>query len=113
MGESRPSTSGRHEVATGPAAPIGQLVQNWRDAHERALAYVAALGVPEGNGLALDAVQEASARPWTPWSDVVAATLDVLRGRLAGSGAQAFLRWRLARALGTGAAVGGIADTTG
>src|SRR4029450_11121750 len=97
MGESRPSTSGRHEVATGPAAPIGQLVQDWRDPHERALAYVAALRVPEGNGLALDAVQEASARPWTPWSDVVAATLDVLRGRLGGRGEQGLLRWRVRR----------------
>jgi hypothetical protein len=109
MSDSRPSTSGRDEVATGSAVPVGQLVQNWRDAHERALAYAAALGVPEGERLALDAVQEASARAWTPWSNVVAATLDVLRRRLAGSGPQAFLRWRLARTLGASADVDGIA----
>jgi membrane glycosyltransferase len=109
MSDSRPSTSGRDEVATGSAVPVGQLVQNWRDADERALAYAAALGVPEGERLALDAVQEASARAWTPWSNVVAATLDVLRRRLAGSGPQAFLRWRLARTLGASADVDGIA----
>src|SRR5262245_58740817 len=109
MGDTRPSTSGRHEVATGRAAPIGQLVQNWRDAHERALAYLAALGVPERDRLTLDAVQEAAARSWTPWSNVVAATLDVLRTRLAGIGPQAFLHWRLARVLGTGADGNGIA----
>src|SRR5262245_26546416 len=102
MGDSQPSTSERHEVATGRASPIGQLVQNWRDAHERALAYLAALGVPEGNGLTLDAVQEAAARSLVPRSNVIAATLDVLRAHLAGPGPQAFLRWRLARVLGTG-----------
>src|SRR5262245_38263860 len=109
MGESRASTSGRHEVATGSAVPVGQLVHNWRDAHERALAYAAALGVPEAEWLTLDAVQEASARARAPWSNVVAATLDALRGRLAGTGPQAFLRWRLARTLGASAEVDGIA----
>jgi membrane glycosyltransferase len=113
MRDSQPSMAGRHEVATGGAAPIGRLVQNWKDAHERALAYLAALGVPgaDRNRLALDAVQEASARPRTPWSNAVAATLDGLRTRLAGGEREGFLRWRLARALGTGEDGAAVAAT--
>ncbi len=112
MGDPQPSAAPRPDVATGGAASVGRLVQNWKDAHERALAYLTALGVPEAerSGLALRVVEEASARPWTPSSNVVAATLGVLRGRLAG-GAPAFLAWRLGRALGAGADATGVAAT--
>src|SRR5262245_25593898 len=111
MGDFPASTSEHHDVATGQAAPIGQLVQNWRDAHERALAYAAALGVPEGQGLAIDAVRAASAQSLTPGTNVIAATLEVLREKLAGDPVHAFLRWRLARALGIGADGRGIATS--
>ncbi len=110
MWDARSSAAGQHEVATGEAVPAGRLVQNWRDAHERALAYLHALGLPDvaRNEMALVALREASAQPWMPPSNAVAATLDVVRARLAGDdgGPQAFVRWRLVRALGAGAAAG-------
>jgi membrane glycosyltransferase len=98
MGEVRSSAAGRDDLA-----PADRLVQNWRDAHERAVAYLRALGLPavERSAIALVAVHEASERLWTPLRGAVAGTLDGVRARLAGDGgAQAFLRWRLARALG-------------
>ena len=110
MGEYRASAAGEHELATGETAAGGRLVQDWKDAHERALAYLAALGLPDEERIeiSLVAVQEASARPWTPPSNAVAATLEEVRRRLAGDdgGRQAFVRWRLVRAFGTGAEAG-------
>jgi membrane glycosyltransferase len=110
MGEYRASPAGEHELATGETAAGGRLVQNWRDAHERALAYLDALGLPDEERIeiSLVAVQEASARPWTPRSNAVAATLEEVRRRLAGDdgGRQAFVRWRLVREFGTGADAG-------
>src|SRR5262249_12342450 len=108
MGD-RATAAGEHKLATGKAAAGGRLVQNWRDAHERALAYLDALSVPdvERTGLSLVAVPEASAGRWTPRGNPVAATLDEVRRRLTGDGGrQAFLRWRLVRELGAGAKAG-------
>ena len=109
MGDLRARVAGEHELVAGEPAAGGRLVQNWRDARERALAYLDTLGLPdmERTEISLAAVQEASARSWTPRSNAVAATLDEVRRRLAGDGGrQPFVRWRLARALGTGAEAG-------
>ncbi|HKA28353.1 MAG TPA: glucans biosynthesis glucosyltransferase MdoH [Candidatus Binatia bacterium] len=104
------TAAGEHELTTGTTAAGGRLVQNWRDAHERALAYLDSLAVPdaERSEISLVAVQEASARRWTPRSNPVAATLDEVRRRLTGGdgGRQAFSRWRLVRELGAGAEAG-------
>src|SRR5262249_60946365 len=106
MGD-RATAAGEHKLATGKAAADGRLVQNWRDAHERALAYLDALSVPdvERTELSLVAVQEASARRWTPPGNPAAATLDEVRRRLTGDdgGRQALLRWRPRRRRAAGA----------
>jgi membrane glycosyltransferase len=106
MEDPLPQAIARHEAPAGALVSGGRLVQNWKDAYERALAYLAALDVPaaERRERALDAVQEASASPGLPWGNAVAATLAVLRRRLAGAGPQDFVRWRLAGVLGAGAA---------
>src|SRR5262249_36380418 len=109
MGD-RATAAGEDALATGKTAAGARLVQNWRDAHERALAYLDALAVPdvERTEISLVAVQEASARRWTPRGNPVAATLDEVRRRVTGDdgGGQAFLRWRLVRKLGAGAEAG-------
>src|SRR5262249_58244491 len=95
------------ELATGKTAAGARLVQNWRDAHERALAYLDALAVPdvERTEISLVAVQEASARRWTPRGNPVAATLDEVRRRVTGDdgGPPAVLRWRPRRRRAAGA----------
>jgi membrane glycosyltransferase len=106
---------GDHQPAASRAARDPRLVQNWRDALDRAVEYLTALGVtePERHDLAHAAVEQASAEPWVEGSDAIAATLDVVRRRLAGSGAggDAFLRWRLGYGLGRDdAATAPIAD---
>jgi len=107
------------------AAPLGQdgpaaerclevraerLLQDWKEAHARALAYLDALGLPEGErgGLATDAVGRALLQPWGAASDAVGETLRAVRAlirerrspaRRSWEGADDFLAWRLDRAL--------------
>ncbi|HYR96712.1 MAG TPA: glucans biosynthesis glucosyltransferase MdoH [Candidatus Binatus sp.] len=90
--------------------PAARLLQDWREAHERALAYLAALGLDgeEREGLANEAVERALEQPWNRASDAVAETLNAVR-RLASerrspaleplSGGDEFLAWRLEGAL--------------
>lgn len=100
--------------------PGHRLLQDWRLAHVRAVAYLAALGVPVGerDGLAHDAVARAMSEPWEEGNDAVDVTLLQLRtlllqkhpvpprpwdGRI-----EPFLAWRL----GTGV-LGSRADGAG
>src|SRR5438552_1576287 len=94
------------------AVSAARLLQDWKAAHARAVAYLEALGVPEDEreSLAAHAVERAVEGT----GDAVAATLDALRQLVCESGdagAGAFRAWRLNRALaglapGTDAAPG-------
>ncbi len=104
--------------AAGTAAPLAvtpeRLLQDWKQAHRRAVAYLEALDWPanERAPLATDAVARAAAAPWEAGSDAVAETLDALRTLLAtwapdlppaapstaAVSDDAFRTWRLARA---------------
>ncbi len=62
--------------------PADRLIQDWKEAHARALVYLAALGIPtdDRRALATEAVERALARDqWAPGSDAVAETLRTLR----------------------------------
>jgi membrane glycosyltransferase len=101
MGDLDPSAAQRERPAA--AHPFGShLVQNWKDAYERALAYLRALDIRDERRppLALEAVQEAATR--THNGDALAATLDAVRERVVNEGeaGDAYLRWRLARVAG-------------
>ncbi len=64
------------------AVPSERLLQDWKEAYERAVAYLEALGVlePEGAPLAGAAVERAlQHEPWGADSDAVAETLRALR----------------------------------
>ena len=82
-----------------------RLLHDWRAAHERALAYLAALGVPDDTrgALATSAVGRALEEPWEPGSDAIAETLRALRALLREGEEIAdddgFLAWRLDGAL--------------
>ncbi len=91
--------------------PAARLLQDWKDAHERALAYLAALGFPadDRQALATDAIARAVEQPWEAGSEAVAETLRAVRQLVrerrdtvartwTGVGDE-FLAWRLARAL--------------
>ncbi len=108
--------AGRDPAAGGDGAierrigiPAARLLQDWREAHDRALAYLAALGVEpeEREALAGEAVERALEQPWTTASDAVAETLDAVRrmvtesrpSTLALPGARDFLAWRVDGAL--------------
>jgi membrane glycosyltransferase len=86
--------------------PAARLLQDWREAHERAFAYLTALGLGkrECEALATAAVERALEQPWSSASDAVAETLEAVRRlvsewspqTLALSGERAeFLAWRL------------------
>jgi membrane glycosyltransferase len=86
--------------------PAARLLQDWKQAHARALAYLEALGVAaeEREALAGAAVVRAFERPWEPGSDAFGETLRAVRelvcaGRPAEGPGDAFLAWRLERAL--------------
>jgi membrane glycosyltransferase len=101
MGDLDPSAAQRERPAA--AHPFGShLVQNWKDAYERALAYLRALDVRDERRppLALEAVQEAATRAHN--GDALAATLDAVRERVVNDGevGDAYLGWRLARVAG-------------
>ena len=102
MGDGLSSPASATRPRSGAAGlPLG----NWKDAERRACAYLAALGVdePQRSTLAREAVAQAAARPWTPESDAIVETLDALRalvvGEAPGEPEDAFLRWRLDRAV--------------
>ena len=105
-------------AASGNGAPPAdvsshRLLQDWRLARERALAYLEAIGIPAGDRADLvgEAVELALRRPdWAPGGDAISETLRMVRERLvarepADAGAAAahldpFLAWRLRRATG-------------
>ncbi len=95
--------------------PGNRLLQDWKLAHVRAVAYLAALAVPvaERDALAREAVARAvGEEPWDEGSDAIDVTLKALRGLLLQRhptrpqawqpGPDAFLDWRLATGLVTG-----------
>jgi membrane glycosyltransferase len=87
--------------------PPERLLQDWRAAHARAVAYLEALGIPDDarEPLAHDAVERALRAAWPADSDAIAETLRALRALLperypgaagaAPADADAFLAWRL------------------
>ena len=59
-----------------------RLLQDWKIAHERAHAYMAALRVPEHEReeLAADAIERALRHePWEPGGDAISETMQALR----------------------------------
>jgi membrane glycosyltransferase len=86
--------------------PADRLLQDWRQAHARAVAYGVALGLPldECEELATEAVERTLGEPWDGEMDAVGATLGALRTlvqeRRPGASADGFVGWRLGRALG-------------
>ncbi len=89
--------------------PAERLLEDWKEAHERARAYLAALGVPpeERPALVALAIERALAVAWDEGSDAVVETLRALRQimpdreprRGPGLAGDPFLAWRLDRAL--------------
>jgi len=100
------------------AVPAERLLQDWQEAHARALAYLATLGLADAERglLATEAVERALAAPWEPTSDAVGETLRAVRALLrerhaavAADGDDAFLAWRLGGALTGGPSPGDVA----
>jgi membrane glycosyltransferase len=89
--------------------PAERLLEDWKEAHERAHAYLAALGVPahERPALVALAIERALAVAWDEGSDAVSETLRALRQIMPGREPRRgpplegdpFLAWRLDRAL--------------
>jgi hypothetical protein len=88
--------------------PAERLLQDWKEVHDRTLAYLAALRIPaaEREGLAVEAVERAlTAERWEPEGTALSETLDALRRLLcerhpsaAASAARLpdpFLAWRV------------------
>lgn len=78
----RDTQPGRLGAGNVFAVPPDRLVQNWEEAHARALAYLDALGVPVMDQAALvdEAIEGALAQAlWPPDSDAIAETLCALR----------------------------------
>jgi membrane glycosyltransferase len=88
--------------------PGDRLLQDWKEAHERAIAYLQALGLPaeQHERLARTAIECALRREsWEPGSDALHETLRALRGlipegcpvapRAWPAGTDGFLMWRL------------------
>jgi membrane glycosyltransferase len=69
---------------TAAAAPLevpaDRLLHDWREAHQRALVYLQALGLPEAEHqtLARLAIERALERPWQDGADAVSETLHAL-----------------------------------
>jgi membrane glycosyltransferase len=104
MGDLGASAAGGRAVGAEGSPVDGRQFQNWRDAHDRALSYLAALEVAPGERAECTraALHDASEGAWEPGGTAVGATLAALRRRLTGglSGRPPFLHWRLARDLG-------------
>ena len=89
--------------------PAERLLEDWKEAHERAHAYLAALAVPEPERpvLVALAIERALAVAWDEGSDAVVETLRALRQimpereprRGPALTGDPFLAWRLDRAL--------------
>ncbi len=114
------ATASKHAPAASTTAgsdarvlslPEERVLQDWKEAHERSLAYLAALGVaePTRSRLATDAVARALSLPWETGSDAVRETLRALHvvvretypaaeDAAFESAEDAFLGWRLAHA---------------
>ena len=110
-----PATPLRREETAGVRVfevPADKLLQDWKEAHARALAYLDALGIPptEREALTADAIARAlRAQPWELTSSAVAETLRALRQvlperypisrRPLAPAMDEFLAWRLDAAL--------------
>ena len=108
-----PGGDGAAGERNGPAArrldvPAERLLQDWKEAHERAVAYLEALALAgvDRAALATEAVARALEQPWEAGSDAVAETLRALRKLVAERVPEPpvlpgddFLAWRLAHAL--------------
>jgi membrane glycosyltransferase len=111
-----PSAAARAAFEPDAVAPRGlevapeRLLQDWRQAHARAVAYAGALEIPETERaeLATRAVERAVGRPdWEPGAEAIAETLRALRELLMErapldpalrlAGLDDFVTWRLAR----------------
>jgi len=91
--------------------PAGRILHDWREAHTRALAYLAALGLgaEEDAPLAARAVERALTQPWERAGDALSETLRALRqlvqeerpgtARPPEGAPDGFVAWRLERAL--------------
>jgi membrane glycosyltransferase len=111
-----PSADARGDAGRIPLeGPGHRLLQDWKLAHVRAVAYLAALDVPaaERDALAKEAVARAvNEEPWDEGSDAIDVTLSALRTLLLQRkptapppwtvGPDAFLSWRLARGIVSG-----------
>ena len=94
---------------TGPSrlqVSADRLLQDWKAAHDRAHAYLAALGVGRGEKarIADAAIARAVERPWEPGGDAIHETLRAVRELVCEGGAsrdESFLAWRIGR-LGAG-----------
>jgi len=110
-----PAASLQHEAAAATPVfevPADKLLQDWKEAHARTLAYLDALGTPAADreALATEAIARAlRAQAWAAGSDAVAETLRALRRllperypasrRSAPALTDEFLAWRLDAAL--------------
>ena len=105
-----PHLLGAPDGGRGLEVEPGRLVQDWKQAHIRAVAYAAALGIaPDQRAeLAEQAVERAVTRTdWDPGSDAIAETLRALRELVVErepleptvrrAGLDDFVAWRLAR----------------
>ena len=114
---------GSAPLETTAPLPPERLLHDWRSAHDRASAYLAALEVPPGEAaeFAWQSVASAASDPhWPAGAGATASTLATLRRLLVSAqgvetgGERGFLRWRLARMLtGAGsvrAALGALPD---
>jgi membrane glycosyltransferase len=102
-----PEERGQLDETQRLAITTTRLLNDWRAAHGRGLAYLDALGVPEDERAALvaAAIERAVEAPWEPGSDAVTETLRALRtfacGDPSGAGRSEFRAWRLRRLLGS------------
>jgi membrane glycosyltransferase len=103
-----PAAAAHERPAAGRLqVPADRLLQDWKAAHDRAHAYLAALGMARGEKarLADAAVALAVERPWEPGGDAIRETLRAVRelvqrepGEREGAPSQSgFLGWRLAK----------------
>jgi len=92
--------------------PAGRILHDWKEAHTRARAYLAALGLDahDHGALAARAVERALTQPWETGGDAVSETMRALRqlvqeerpgaARPPEGAPEGFLPWRLERAFG-------------
>ena len=89
----RTAARGDSTAARRFAVSAERLLQDWKAAHSRAVAYLEALGVPEGERDAL--AGRAVERAVEDTGEAVAATLRAVRELLAGGGGDEFRTWHL------------------